>query len=109
MTAPRYRGRVDNRNAIGSWLSGPRAAAEDMGADFGHRGERLGLPQEGAGSVASVGRRLGALFVDWGIAVLIAYGLLSGGDLRAANNERRIEAVHDQHRKRPRRPDRLNH
>ncbi|HWM38702.1 MAG TPA: RDD family protein [Streptomyces sp.] len=77
---------MNNRDAIGSWLSGPRAAAEDMGADFGHRGERLGLPQDGPGSVASVGRRLGALFIDWAIAVLIAYGLLADGEPQAANN-----------------------
>lgn len=77
---------MNNRDAIGSWLSGPRAAAEDMGADFGHRGERLGLPAEGPRSVAPVGRRLGALFIDWGISALIAYGLFAGGDLRSANN-----------------------
>jgi uncharacterized RDD family membrane protein YckC len=57
-----------------------------MGADFGHRGERLGLPQDGPGSIASFGRRLGALFIDWAIAALIGYGLLSNGELRAANN-----------------------
>lgn len=77
---------MDNREAIGSWLSGPRSAAEGMGADFGYRGERLGLPQEGPRSVASFGRRLGAIFIDWALAVFIAYGLFSGGDLRAANN-----------------------
>ncbi|MGW2634608.1 RDD family protein, partial [Streptomyces chattanoogensis] len=27
---------------MGSWISGPRATAEDMGVDFGYRGERLG-------------------------------------------------------------------
>jgi uncharacterized RDD family membrane protein YckC len=77
---------VNNRDAIGSWLSGPRAAAEDMGADFGHRGERLGLPAEGPRSVAPVGRRLGALFIDWAISVLIGYGLLADGDLHSADN-----------------------
>jgi uncharacterized RDD family membrane protein YckC len=76
---------VDNREAIGSWLSGPRSAAEGMGADFGRRGERLGLPPEGPGSVAGFGRRLGAIFIDWALAVLISYGLLSGGELQAAN------------------------
>lgn len=77
---------MNNREALGSWLSGPRAAAEGMGAQFGHRGQRLGLPEEGPGSVAPLGRRFGAIFFDWALAVLIAYGLLSGGDLRAANN-----------------------
>ena len=39
-------------------------------------GERLGLPEEGSGSVARVGRRVAALFVDWAIANVIA--LLAG-------------------------------
>ncbi|MGK5449235.1 RDD family protein [Streptomyces radiopugnans] len=77
---------MDNRQAIGSWLSGPRAAAEQMGADFGYRGERLGLPQDGPGSIAPLGRRFGAIFVDWGLCMLIAYGLLTSGDLGSAGN-----------------------
>jgi len=35
-------------------------------------GERLGLPASGRGSVGRIGRRLGAIFVDWGLALLIA-------------------------------------
>ncbi|GAA2931492.1 MULTISPECIES: RDD family protein [Streptomycetaceae] len=77
---------MDNRQAIGSWLSGPRAAAEEMGADFGYRGERLGLPQEGPGSVAPLGRRVGALFIDWSLCMVIAYGLLARGDQQTAGN-----------------------
>ncbi|AXK32813.1 RDD family protein [Streptomyces armeniacus] len=76
---------MDNREAIGSWLSGPRATAENMGADFGYRGERLGLPREGTGSIAPLGRRFGAIFIDWGLAAVIGYGLLSGRDLSAAD------------------------
>lgn len=34
-------------------------------------GEKLGLPQDGPGSLAPMGRRLGALMIDW----LISYGL----------------------------------
>jgi uncharacterized RDD family membrane protein YckC len=79
-----YRGRVDNREAIGSWLSGPRAAAEEAGVDFGYRGEQLGLPEHGPGSIARPGRRLGALAVDWGLCLLIAYGLLTDSYNRAA-------------------------
>ncbi|MGP3984404.1 RDD family protein [Streptomyces sp. KR80] len=77
---------MDNRRAIGSWLSGPRAAAEEMGVDFGHRGKRLGLPAEGPGSVAPLGRRFGALFVDWALCVLIAHGLFARGDYSSASN-----------------------
>ncbi|MCB5182722.1 RDD family protein [Streptomyces antimicrobicus] len=75
---------MDKREAIGSWLSGPRAAAEDMGVDFGYPGQRLGLPQEGAGSVARFGRRLGAVCIDWVACQLIAYGLITGGDTEGA-------------------------
>ncbi|MEU2915801.1 RDD family protein [Streptomyces massasporeus] len=68
---------MDNRQALGSWLSGPRAAAEEAGVDFGYRGEQLGLPEEGPGSIARPGRRIGALAVDWGLCLLIAYGLIT--------------------------------
>ncbi|WP_431678227.1 RDD family protein [Kitasatospora sp. KL5] len=76
---------MDTRDALGSWLDGPKAAAEKMGAEFGYRGERLGLPKEGPGSVAGPGRRLGALFVDGWLCSLVAYGLLAGGDQGSAN------------------------
>ncbi|CAM5554149.1 RDD family protein [Streptomyces tanashiensis] len=81
-----YRGRVDNRQALGSWLSGPRAAAEDAGVDFGYRGQQLGLPEEGPGSIARPGRRLGALAVDWALCILIAYGLITDGYNQATGN-----------------------
>jgi uncharacterized RDD family membrane protein YckC len=35
-------------------------------------GERLGLPDTGPGSVGRVGRRLGAIAIDWALALLIA-------------------------------------
>ncbi|MGR0320325.1 RDD family protein [Agromyces sp. ZXT2-3] len=35
-------------------------------------GERLGLPEEGVGSVGRVGRRIAALLVDWALANVIA-------------------------------------
>ncbi|MBB0244840.1 RDD family protein [Streptomyces alkaliphilus] len=70
---------MDKRQAIGSWLSGPRAGAESMGANLGHRGSSLGLPEHGPGSVAPPGRRLLAITLDWGLCMLIAYGLLARG------------------------------
>lgn len=76
---------MENRDAIGSWLDGPKAAAEQAGVDFGYRGERLGLPEEGPGSIAPVGRRIGALFIDWFLCLVIAYGLIAQGDARGAN------------------------
>ena len=52
-----------------SWLSGPEPA------EPGYPGQRLGLPPEGSRSLAGLGRRAGALLVDW----LIAYGLAALG------------------------------
>ncbi len=57
-----------------------------MGVDFGHRGERLGLPETGPGAIAPLGRRFGALFIDWGLCLVIAYGLLADRDGQAAGN-----------------------
>lgn len=57
-----------------------------MGVEFGHRGERLGLPEGGPGSIAPVGRRVVALLVDWALCMLIAYGLLAGGEPQRAGN-----------------------
>ncbi|MDX2599104.1 RDD family protein [Streptomyces caniscabiei] len=70
---------MDKRQAIGSWLSGPRDAAEAAGVDFGYRGEQLGLPEEGPGSIARPGRRLAAFAVDWGLCLLIVCGLITDG------------------------------
>ncbi|GAA1689711.1 RDD family protein [Streptomyces yatensis] len=77
---------MDKRQAIGSWLSGPRAAAEDMGVDFGYRGQGLGLPESGPGAIAPLGRRFGALFIDWALCLLVSYALLSGRDAQVAGN-----------------------
>jgi uncharacterized RDD family membrane protein YckC len=75
----------ESRKVIGSWIEGPRAGAEQMGADFGYRGHRLGLPEEGPGSIASTGRRLAAVAVDWWLCALIAYGLIAHGNMVLAN------------------------
>jgi uncharacterized RDD family membrane protein YckC len=57
---------------VGSWLSGPEpdSGSPDQ-ASNDYPGQRLGLPQTGPRSLARMGRRIAALFVDW----LIAYGL----------------------------------
>lgn len=41
-------------------------------------GERLGLPETGQGSVARVGRRIGAIVIDWAIAMLVSSWLVTG-------------------------------
>ncbi|TNY34841.1 RDD family protein [Thermomonospora catenispora] len=51
-----------------TWLGGARSA----GADLGYPGERLGLPEQGPRAVAGYGRRLVALFVDWGLCMVIS-------------------------------------
>lgn len=57
-----------------------------MGVDFGYRGQQLGLPKEGPGSIASVGRRISAIFIDWLLCLLIAYGLFADREMNAASN-----------------------
>lgn len=42
-------------------------------------GQRLGLPESGPGSLAKLGRRVTALAVDWGLAMLVSQAF-SGGD-----------------------------
>jgi uncharacterized RDD family membrane protein YckC len=51
-------------------------------------GQRLGLPREGRGSLASWGTRIGALIIDWAACMAIAVGffgpaVLTGGGWRA--------------------------
>lgn len=63
--------------SFSTWLSGPPPS--DPGTPDGGSndppGKRLGLPSSGPGSLAGMGRRIGALLVDW----FIAYGLASLG------------------------------
>ncbi len=58
------------RAALGGWLEGPRI--ESGQDEWTYRGERLGLPESGPGSLAPQGRRLGALMVDWVAAYAVA-------------------------------------
>ncbi|MHB1614717.1 MAG: RDD family protein [Actinomycetes bacterium] len=50
-----------DREAIGSWLSGPRSAT---GVQYGYPGQRLGRPEHGPGSVVTFGGRLRAFVYD---------------------------------------------
>ena len=59
---------VAERRWTGSWLSGVASAGDTSQ----YPGERLGLPQSGPGSVAGIGRRLGALMIDWLMCTAIA-------------------------------------
>lgn len=66
---------------MGSWLSGPPTGPEDLdgpdGAPREPSGSRLGLPEDGPGSLAGAGRRVIALCIDWAASLLIAGGLSS--------------------------------
>jgi uncharacterized RDD family membrane protein YckC len=57
---------VVSREDVGSWLEGTPTGGE-------HRGGRLGLPPEGSGSLATIGRRVVALVVDWVLCLFISY------------------------------------
>ena len=61
---------VDRRD-VASWLEGPGAQRTDAADDY--PGRRLGLPQQGTGSVGRFGRRLVAVFIDWTMCQLVAY------------------------------------
>jgi uncharacterized RDD family membrane protein YckC len=50
----------------------------------GYPGESLGLPRTGSGSLASLGRRLGALLVDWLIAAGLALLAMAVGAISEA-------------------------
>lgn len=67
-----YRGRMVDREDVGSWLSGPPVG----GPGHGEHGTRLGLPAQGRGALAPLGRRILALVVDWVLCQLIAYAFL---------------------------------
>lgn len=63
-------------------MSGPSAAPPghvDPDAPA-HRGERLGLPAEGVGSVPSTLRRAAALTVDWLLATALAFAATAPAD-----------------------------
>jgi hypothetical protein len=53
--------------------------AADPDDDFQYRGNRLGLPESGTGSVPGVGRRLVGLVLDWILALMIAWGAYGAG------------------------------
>ena len=52
-------------------MSGTGGSGQPVGP--GYPGQRLGLPETGPGSVASWGRRIGALFLDWFASSFVAY------------------------------------
>lgn len=62
-----------DREDVGSWLSGP-----PVGEPGAARGTRLGLSPTGSGSLATVGRRIVALVIDWFACLAITYAFFPG-------------------------------
>jgi RDD family len=67
-TGTGYRGPVAEQRRMGDWLTG----VFTPGRPSNYPGEELGLPRQGPRSVARMGRRIAALFVDWLLSLLIA-------------------------------------
>lgn len=59
--------------ATGTWLSGPQFPGAD---DNEYRGQDLGLPAEGPGSLAGGWHRVLGLFIDWLIAGGVAIAIM---------------------------------
>jgi RDD family len=54
-----------------------RATHVPQPEEDGYRGQRLGLPESGPGSMATLGRRVVALFIDWVAAMIISRALVA--------------------------------
>ena len=61
------------RKDIGSWLEGPPQLNSQAWP-----GQRLGRPEHGPGSVGRIGRRIGALLIDWGLAMALSAWFFGG-------------------------------
>ncbi|MDN6300415.1 MAG: RDD family protein [Micrococcaceae bacterium] len=53
------------RKDVSSWLEGPPQLNSEAWP-----GQRLGRPESGPGSVARIGRRVGAFCIDWALAMI---------------------------------------
>lgn len=60
-----------DRRDLGTWIGGPLPEGSD------YRGQRLGLPESGPGSMAGTGLRVLALMIDW-LSALVLSRLLVG-------------------------------
>ena len=69
-----------DRADVGSWIGGPLPEGHE------YRGERLGLPEVGPGSMAGTGRRAAALLIDWLASYVIALALMGGLPRTAAES-----------------------
>jgi hypothetical protein len=56
--------------------AGARSSSAPVTEPDGYPGEDLGLPSTGSGSIVGMGRKLGALFVDWFLCTFIVVALI---------------------------------
>jgi uncharacterized RDD family membrane protein YckC len=63
---------VADRSDVASWLEGPGSRRPN--AELEYPGQRLGMPPTGPGSIGRFGRRLVAIFLDWTMCQLVAFG-----------------------------------
>lgn len=58
-------------------MADERAAGRGRaGGNAGYPGQDIGLPAEGPGAIAGMGRRVGALFADWMLCAFLAAALI---------------------------------
>lgn len=65
---------MDEREGLSSWLQGGPSGGDGAAGEAG-RGRRLGLPADGPGSLARLGRRVVALAVDWAASTAVSAAL----------------------------------
>jgi uncharacterized RDD family membrane protein YckC len=64
---------VVERRSVAGWLGGPGSAYDAQGGgDFA--GQRLGLPEDGRGSLARLGARVQAFLIDAAACLVISWG-----------------------------------
>jgi uncharacterized RDD family membrane protein YckC len=66
---------VADQHVAGTGPAGATPASSEQPISR-YPGEKFGLPESGPRSVAGMGRRFGALFIDWILCTLIATALL---------------------------------
>ncbi|MEU3332064.1 RDD family protein [Glutamicibacter creatinolyticus] len=64
------------RKDLGSWLEGPPQLNTQQWP-----GQRLGRPERGPGSIARFPRRVGAIIIDWALAMLVSWWLFDSAAL----------------------------
>lgn len=68
-----------SRDDARSWLQGPpkrpSQGPDDASVTDDYPGARLGMPRAGVGSIATFGRRLIAILIDWTLCQIIAIGI----------------------------------